>query len=1131
MTRIDRKVKNGGNNAHFVIITFCLSLLMFLLINGCTNPPKIFLVPPQIALAFPANGATNQATSLILTWEATPGSIQNSGQRTTAINGYNVYAYKSGEISRNPLWVTEKQASQTNLEYGQGYRWYVVAVQADGQTATSTEWTFTTVEKQYAAPRVILTNPSDKATNQATDMTFSWIGTPGVQTNSISRESTTMLAYHLYVGKVSEAWPEPISTTQTSMRLQLDHETGYRWQVVAFQSDGQTATSSQNTFTTADRRYSSPQITLLYPANGAKDRPTDITFTWNASAGQTESRAVTLTGFNFYLAKESEDYSLPVYIEGGTNQQKHITNLEHGTSYKWRVDVIQSDGKVTNSAEWRFTTASLLYFITAQSSPTEGGEVRIAAGDWGDIRTAPIADGNNATVEASETTGWSFEGWYEGANQVSSSATYTFTVTGIRTLKANFVRKQYTITAQSSPTEGGEVRIDDGEWGDDQSTTAVYEDQITLEASAVFGWSFEGWYEDENLVSTSMQYSFPATKNHTLKAKFLRGNPMVLIEGGLFFMGDALGDHYMLSNAHPINWVNLTYDFWMGKYEVTFDEYDAYCEDMGLTKPDDRGMGRGRRPVINVSWFDAIKFCNWLSLQNGLIPAYDETTSELLDKNGNVTMDIRKVEGYRLPTEAEWEYAARGGKYTHGYLHAGSNNLNEVGWYVSNSGGISHSVGEKRPNELGLYDMSGNLWEMCYDSGNERSYGKMGSRTDPIYIEEGNENFTSRGGGYASTVALYCRITFRTLPPKNQPHVGRGFRVVKTEPVPPGIYRITAQASPIGVGEVRVNESTWGEHRSAVAVEGDEVTVETTEVFEESFEGWYEDGNLVSTSMQFSFMATCDRDLRAKFKLTPTYIMGNTRDDPEGLPNEKPVHGVIFTYDFWISPYELTFDEYDAFCDETGTPKPTDYYGWGRGTRPVIGVEWRFAIRYCNWLSIRNGLAPAYKIYFDGEFRSELLDKNGNVTTDISKVEGYRLPTEAEWEYAARGGNIDIVNGNEANDYKYAGSDNLDDFGWYAGNSEGQTHPVGQKLPNELGLYDMSGNAEEWCYDDNNPPETPYSSATQIDFLVRYPNGYYIIRGGAWRYEMDVARVAGRGTRYSGVSSYGIGFRLARTLF
>jgi len=805
--------------------------------------------------------------------------------------------------------------------------------------------------------------------------------------------------------------------------------------------------------------------------------------------------------------------------------------LEHGTSYKWRVDVIQSDGKVTNSAEWRFTTASLLYFITAQSSPTEGGEVRIAAGDWGDIRTAPIADGNNATVEASETTGWSFEGWYEGANQVSSSATYTFTVTGIRTLKANFVRKQYTITAQSSPTEGGEVRIDDGEWGDDQSTTAVYEDQITLEASAVFGWSFEGWYEDGNLVSTSMQYSFLTTTNHTLKAKFLRGNPMVLIEGGLFFMGDALADHHMLYYSHPTNWVNLTYDFWMGKYEVTFDEYDAYCEDMGLTKPEDGGMGRGRRPVIGVSWFDAQKFCNWLSVQNGLIPAYDETTSELLDKNGNVTKDIRKVEGYRLPTEAEWEYAARGGKYTHGYLYAGSNNLNEVGWHLSNSGGVTHPVGEKKPNELGLYDMSGNArYEMCYDSYDASSYGKMGSRTDPIFIEEGNDWHVRRGGGCGSHVTVYCRVTFRTGNPNSNPT--GSFRVVKTEPVPPGIYRITAQASPIGVGEVRVNESTWGEHRSVVAVEGEEVTVEASEVFEESFEGWYEDGNLVSTSMQYSFMATCDRDLRAKFKLTPTYIMGNTRDDPEGLPNEKSVHGVIFTYDFWISPYEVTFDEYDAYCDATGRSKPSDN-GWGRGTRPVINVEWFYAIKYCNWLSGENGLAPAYKIYpDDGCFYGELLDKNGNVTMDISKVEGYRLPTEAEWEYAARGGSADIANGIEANDYKYAGSNDLNEVGWYKDNSGSQTHPVGQKLPNELGLYDMSGNVHELCFDyfDNHYDEpTPYSSETQIDYLARFVWAYRTTtRGGSWYFEMEDARVA---RRSSWIYNSWVGFRLARTLF
>jgi sulfatase modifying factor 1 len=185
-----------------------------------------------------------------------------------------------------------------------------------------------------------------------------------------------------------------------------------------------------------------------------------------------------------------------------------------------------------------------------------------------------------------------------------------------------------------------------------------------------------------------------------------KSGELVLVEKGSFTMGDTWGDGYY--DEKPTRKVMFTYNFYIGKNETTFDEYDAFCEATGRSKPRDSGWGRGSNPVIYVTWWNAIAYCNWLSEKEDLPKAYD-SYGDLLDKDGMLTTDTSKVHGYRLPTEAEWEYAARGGNKSKGYKYAGSDNVDDVAWHASNSGYKSQEVGKKAPNELGLYDMSGNV--------------------------------------------------------------------------------------------------------------------------------------------------------------------------------------------------------------------------------------------------------------------------------------------------------------------------------------------------------------------------------------------------------------------------------------
>ena len=177
--------------------------------------------------------------------------------------------------------------------------------------------------------------------------------------------------------------------------------------------------------------------------------------------------------------------------------------------------------------------------------------------------------------------------------------------------------------------------------------------------------------------------------------------------------------------------------FFIGRYEVTQEEWQTV---MGNNPSSVKGA---RRPVENVSWDDCQEFIRKLNSITG--------------------------KQFRLPTEAEWEYAARGGNKSNGYKYAGGNDIDRVSWYDLNSGNSTSDVGQKVPNELGLFDMSGNVWEWCqdwygnYDDGNQTNPTGPSTGTDRVY----------RGGGWYS-IAGYCRVSCRSAisPEKSDNRLG-----------------------------------------------------------------------------------------------------------------------------------------------------------------------------------------------------------------------------------------------------------------------------------------------------------------------------------------------------------------------
>lgn len=244
----------------------------------------------------------------------------------------------------------------------------------------------------------------------------------------------------------------------------------------------------------------------------------------------------------------------------------------------------------------------------------------------------------------------------------------------------------------------------------------------------------------------------------------------IFVEGGTFFNG--------YSNA-------TVSSFYMDKYEITQAKVRAILTSYAVS-----GYGVGDNyPAYYINWFNAINYCNRRSILEGYVPCYsylnygtnpDDWPSGWNWNNsylGRITCNWSAT-GYRLPTEMEWQWASRGGVLSQGYIYSGSDNVNSVAWHNGNAGGATHPVGQKAPNELGFYDMSGNVEEYCWDF-----YGAY--PTVPLINYTGpttGDSRVDRGGAWAFVPDM-CRVNY-----PHHAHGGEwiysyvGFRVCRKAP-------------------------------------------------------------------------------------------------------------------------------------------------------------------------------------------------------------------------------------------------------------------------------------------------------------------------------------------------------------
>ena len=478
---------------------------------------------------------------------------------------------------------------------------------------------------------------------------------------------------------------------------------------------------------------------------------------------------------------------------------------------------------------------------------------------------------------------------------------------------------------------------------------------------------------------------------------------MVDIEGGTFTMGATTeqgSDAY--NNESPTHQVTLS-SFAIGQTEVTQELWQAV-------------MGN------NPSWFNGIQEGEWMDYDFGTNlqrPVENVTWNECQQFVAKLNQML-PVEGYefRLPTEAEWEFAARGGNKSQGYKYAGSNTINDVAWYSSNSSYETNTVATKAPNELGLYDMSGNISEWCYD---RYSIYSSDAQTNPTGPSSGYDR-VCRGGCWDST-PKNCRVSFR------------------------------------GYGDASLQDP---DHYVGLRIA---LAPKTFTV----------NGYL--------------------FKMVPveggTFNMGATSEQGSNLSSDEyPVHQVTLS-SFSIGETEVTQGLWEAVMGSNPCVGEVLQSCIGPDM-PVVGVSWDECQIFLAQLKQLTGM-------------------------------NFRLPTEAEWEYAARGGN-------KSKGYKYAGSNTVGDVAWYNGNVPDPSATycimqVAQKLPNELGIYDMSGNVDEWCQDWYN---SSYYSVSPSNDPTGPETGYYrVCRGGSWLGYSSDCKIANRDNWTPSSSTRGGGLRLA----
>lgn len=476
------------------------------------------------------------------------------------------------------------------------------------------------------------------------------------------------------------------------------------------------------------------------------------------------------------------------------------------------------------------------------------------------------------------------------------------------------------------------------------------------------------------------------------------GMYMIPIPAGTFVMGSAPEEEDHRSFEGPQTTVTISKPFWMSKYEVTQIQF---FEVMGNT-PSSFSSAGVDAPVESVTWIQAQEFCRSLT-------ARERASGRLPEGHA-----------YKLPTEAQWEYACRAGSTTRFYYgnDPGFSELGQYAWHSESAhNGSTHSVGQKLPNPWGLYDMCGNVSEWCLDwFGNYPG----GEQTDPVGAGSGDGR-VFRGGSWLH-FARDTRSAARSLGLQNTPSKFVGFR--------PVIVAVAPSSEP-PEPELVTNDS-------------------------------------------YSIAELGMKMVRIK---SGTFVMGSPDSEEWRRVDEGPQTTVTISKPFWMNLHEVTQRQYEEVMGDN----PSWFKGAGLNA-PVETVIWSDAVEFCRRLTERERASGSLPLGHE-----------------------FRLPTEAEWEYACRAGTTTPYSFGDTTD-----PSELDKYFWYAKGFIGlNTRPVGQKLPNPWGLYDMHGNVAEWC----SKVWSTYPGGEHADPVGPNSDQDWLVRGGSYTHLSVQCRSAQRSVR------------------